>query len=75
VELDCLDLCAGDDLLGCFDIQILLGPAVLLLDRLEVDELVELLARRRMLAVALEEAFALAAAEQVKQPPLDATIS
>jgi hypothetical protein len=70
VELDALHFRTGDDLVGALDVQILLGAAVLLLDRLEVDEPVELLAGRRMLAVALEEAFAFAAAEQVEQPPL-----
>jgi hypothetical protein len=71
VELDRLHLRAGDDLFRALDEEILFGPAVLLLDRFEMSQPVELLARRRMLSVALEETFALAAAEQVQKPAVD----
>ena len=61
----------GDELLRGLDVEIALRAAVLLRNRLEHDERIELLAGRRMLAVALEEAFAFAAAEPVEQPPID----
>src|SRR5206468_12916750 len=71
MELDRLDLGAGHDLVRTLDIQILLGPSVLLGHRLEAEKLLELLAGRWMLPVALKEAFALAAAEQVEQATVE----
>jgi len=71
VELDALDLGQRNDLLGAFDVQILLGTAVLLSDRLELDQRVELVAGRRVRAVALEKAAFLAAPVEVEQPSGD----
>src|SRR5206468_4052025 len=71
VELDRLNLGTGIDLAGGAHIKIILGAAVLLRNRFEPDDQVEFLAARRMLAVALEKALALAATEQVEQSPVE----
>ena len=70
MEFDALNLGAGGDFVRRLDEQILLGAPVLLRDRVQMDQLVELLAGRRMIAVALEEAFAFTAAKQVEQAAL-----